>query len=101
MSQVIVEMGYAASAGAGKANVYPANMRSAEITSSATSQQASLTADLGEICTIANNGADTIWVKFGSNPTAAVTDASVIPPNTTRDFGPLELGAMVAVINDS
>lgn len=101
MSQVLISMGEATAPRSGQAQVYPPNMRSAEITSSATSQAAGLSARYGEICRVINNGTDTIWVTFAASPVAAVLTTHAIAPNTASDFGPMEAGFDVAVINDS
>lgn len=101
MSQVIASMGEASAPRSGQAQVYCPNMRTAEITSSGGNQVMGLSAKYGEICTIMNNGTDTIWAHFGASPTAAVGTTHAIAPNTSRDFGPMEAGFDVAVINDS
>jgi len=101
MSQVIISMGDAIAPISGRASVYPAAMRSAEITSSGISQTAGLFAKYGEICTVLNNGAETIWAIFGASPVAAVLTTHALAPGERLDVGPMEAGFDVAVINDS
>lgn len=57
-----------------------------------------------EICTVLNDGTDTIIVQFGLDPTAAAATASannlaVLAPGERRDFGPMLTGSRGAVIN--
>lgn len=103
MSQVIIEFGEVAPSSPGQDSpVLHHAVTSEEITSSGTSQAttASATSD-NSIASIVNIGSDVIWVSIGASPTAAVGAKSVIAANERRDFGGLQKGHVVAVINDS
>ena len=101
MSQVIIEMGRAHAPDSGTAQVFPARGHVvSEITSSGTAQDgASASPATGCVATVINNGTDAIWVNFAG--TAAVGSGHFLSPNTVRDFGPLEMGDIASVINDS
>ncbi len=102
MSQVIIEFAVAA-ATTQDLPIAHWGARSAEITSSGTSQATAITAsnEVGvNIVTVINNGTDAIWVDFGRTATAA-SPSRFVPPNTIRDFGNVPAGVTVSVINDS
>jgi hypothetical protein len=72
-----------------------------EITSSGTAGATTLTTAAGDYCRIRNNGTGTIWVAFGTAPTAAVNTSFAIGPAEARDFGPFVAGIKASVIDDS
>lgn len=83
----------------GIAPVVAAVPRAAEdITSSGTSQASAITAQRGEKCQITASGG-AIWVKFGSAPTASAGNDHLITDGSTREFGFLETGWKVALID--
>lgn len=55
------------------------------ITSSGSSQQSTGVAQGGEIWSITVSGGN-VWVRMGSNPTAAAGDDWLLVDGTTRDF---------------
>lgn len=103
MAQVIIEFGAAPALSLnGAATIMDVTgAQSEEITSTGTSQATTMTANNGDACTVTNNGAEDVWVTFGSSPTAAVAATHFVAANTTRDFGNLRSGYKCAVINDS
>lgn len=68
------------------------------ITSSATSQATTITANNGEFVTITASGGN-VWAKIGSSPTAASADEWLILDGQTRNFGPCAAGDTCAVID--
>jgi hypothetical protein len=99
MSQVIIEIGEAYSAGT--SSVHSAvGFYSEEITSSGTAQSTTINGSQGSVVYVSNNGSDAIWVRFDGG-TAAVEAGRFIAPNTAREFGPMIGNATVSVINDS
>ena len=99
MSQVIIEIGEAYSAGS--SSVHSASSyTSEEITSSGTAQSTTINGSEGSLAFIANNGSDAIWVRMDGND-AAVGSGRFITPNTAREFGPLIGPVTISVINDS
>jgi hypothetical protein len=71
------------------------------ITTSGTSQQASITAattDRKQVWVLTASGAD-VWVKFGTNPTAVASSGFYIVSGQTREFSVTEASEKVAVIN--
>ena len=67
------------------------------VTSSGTSQQASITpakAD-GLIWSVTSKG--DVWVKFGANPTAASDDGHLVLAGQTRDFSVTAAGEKIAI----
>jgi len=104
MAQVVIEMGVAPAASIhGEGQLLSIHgLQGEEITSTGTSQSTTITTtNAGDAVVITNNGAEDIWVAFGSSPTAAVGTTAFIPANTLRDFGDMRTGYKVAVINDS
>lgn len=99
MSQVVIEMGRATFNGVQV--IAAKNTAVEELTSGVASAATTIAASAGDVVTVINNGADTIWVEIGSNPTAVVGSGHLVPPDTIRDFGGLGAGDKVAVINDS
>jgi hypothetical protein len=72
-----------------------------ELTSSGSAGATTPTTALGDYCRVRNNGSGTIWVAFGTAPTAAVNTSFAVGPNETRDWGPFPAGYKVSVIDDS
>lgn len=69
-----------------------------DITSSAASQQSTITSQRGQMCQITASGG-AVWVKFGANPTASAGNDHLIIDGSTREFGFLETGWKVALID--
>lgn len=103
MSQVIIEFGRNCPSSSGTDSpVYHFTGTAEEIASTGSSQEttASTTEDaMTSVITVHNNGDDTIWVAFGED--AAVETGKLIRPNTSRDFGGMDAGTTVSVVNDS
>ena len=69
------------------------------ITTSGTSQQASITADdLGEVWVITTSGGN-VWAAFGSDPTATAGTHWLLLAGTTREFSVSAVSEKVAVVN--
>lgn len=68
------------------------------ITSSAASQQTTITAGNSDVCQITASGGK-IWAKFGTNPTASVGNDWLILDGQTREFGLISPGDKVAIID--
>lgn len=99
MSQVIIEIGEAYSAGT--SSVHSASgFVAEEITSSGTAQSTTISGAQGTVAFVSNNGSDAIWVRFDGED-AAVAAGRFLAPNASREFGPLIGPVTVSVINDS
>lgn len=96
MATIAIAFCAAGEAGLPVASAYPRAVQS--ITSSGTSQQATITAGNGEICRITASGGK-IWIKFGANPTAAAGSDYLIPDGATHEFGIVAAGHKIAVID--
>ncbi len=82
----------------GIAQVISAESTAAEaMTSSGTSAQSTATASVNDICRVITDGA--IWIAFGDNPTAVAGSGHYIPANAGFDYGNLQHGWKVAVID--
>lgn len=68
------------------------------ITSSGASQASTITAQRGEKCQITVSGGD-VYVAFGASPTASAGNDDLISAGSTREFGFLETGWKVALID--
>lgn len=100
MAQVIVEFGPAPLADAGRSPVFIAvGHKVEEVTSSGTAASTTITANEGDIAIVTNPGTGLIWVRFDG--TAAVNAGHPVAAASTREFGPLKLGATASVIDDS
>ena len=99
MSQVVIEIGEAYSAGSSSVHSATSYV-SEEIASSGTAQATTIDGSQGSIAFVSNNGDDAIWVRFDGND-AAVGSGRFITPNSAREFGPLIGPVTVSVINDS
>lgn len=76
-------------------------LASTSVTTSGTSQQADITssgASYGAFWVLTASGGD-VWVKFGSDPTAAAGDEWLIVDGQTRDFAIDAYSQKVAVID--
>lgn len=83
----------------GSAAIYSKSPRAAQtITSSAVSQQTTITAEAGEIATIAVTGG-AIFIAIGANPTAASGAGDLIPDGAQLQLGILSAGNKIAIIN--
>lgn len=69
-----------------------------DLTSSASSQQSTITSKRGQVCQITASGG-AIWAKFGTNPTASAGNDHLIPDGSTREFGFLQDGYKVAILD--
>lgn len=68
------------------------------ITSSGTSQQSAAAMRRGETCTITVTGGN-IYAQIGPNPTASAGNDWLILDGQTRDFGFVNNGDLVAIID--
>lgn len=66
------------------------------MTESGTSAQSTITAKQGEVCHI--EATASIFVNYGSNPTAASGSGDMIQGGTSLDVGPLNAGDKIAII---
>lgn len=69
------------------------------ITSSGASQQSTNSVPATPSVCVVTSAGGAVWVAFGANPTAAAGTAHLIPDGATREFGRLQAGWKVAVIN--
>ena len=70
------------------------------ITSSGTSQATTITTRRGQICSVTASGGN-VWVTAAGTPTASAGTTHLVPDGATRDFGFLEDGWRIAVIDAS
>lgn len=96
MATVHVAFSGATAAGA---PVYPAAPKQAEtLTSSASSQQTSISADGSAYAHVSASGG-AVFVSIGQNPTAASGAGWLVADGETKSFGVLKEGDKVAVID--
>jgi len=96
MATAHIAFGGAMSAGA---PVYPKMPRVAEtITTSASSQETTISANQGEYAHVTASGGS-IFIAIGSSPTAASGSGWLISDGETRNCGVLKAGDTVAVID--
>ncbi len=81
--------------------VYAPQGADIEVTSSATAAATTPTTAEGDYCRVKNNGTGTIWVAFGTAPTAAVNTSFALGAGEYRDWGPFAAGIKASVIDDS